>query len=542
MRLAARDLLGSGVTFAVAASTLAVTAITAQASSFGWNQLSPATSPGVRYGAGMAYDSARGVSVLFGGAGPSQSETWEFNGSTWTLRAPAISPAARREFAMAYDGARHVTVLFGGIDSAGTYRNDTWEWDGTSWTPMTPSSSPSGRMDTAMVYDSARQVMVLFGGLDPTSGVGLSDTWEWDGSTWTQRATSPTPPGRYTQMMAYDTGRLRTVMFSGLASNFNGNAVYLGDTWEYDGNNWTQPTPANSPQPRTAGAMAYDQSLHAAVLFGGGVATSTLQVNDTWTWDGSSWAQQNPTVAPTCREWPSMVYDGNLGHEVLFGGYVNCTSSFSGYNNETWSGGLIAPALTATGASPVHANEGIQFAAPVAAFSGGVAPYMAAITWGDGSAIDSWSIPQNSSGNYTVTGTHTYAEEGVYTVSIVISDKYDAIVQVTTPAQIPDSALTAAGTSFAAVKKKPFTATVATFTDADPSGTPADYSATIAWGDGTTTLCPSYPQCSIAAGSGSVAVQGTHTYRTSGAFTVQTTIKDAGGATTSVSTTALIRN
>jgi hypothetical protein len=41
-----------------------------------------------------------------------------------------------------------------------------------------------------MAYDVERGVTVLFGG-DPEEADGrlLGDTWEWDGSRWTRRAT-----------------------------------------------------------------------------------------------------------------------------------------------------------------------------------------------------------------------------------------------------------------------------------------------------------------------------------------------------------------
>src|SRR5256885_5190197 len=146
----------------------------AAANPFTWTQGTPVTSPAPRYAHGMAYDSARGVTVLFGGAAVvggtviNADDTWEWDGSNWTQRTPSLSPAGRREFAMAYDAARQVTVLFGGIDTAGTFRNDTWEWDGMNWIRMTPATSPAGRIDTAMVYDAAIQKVILFGGLDPT--------------------------------------------------------------------------------------------------------------------------------------------------------------------------------------------------------------------------------------------------------------------------------------------------------------------------------------------------------------------------------------
>src|SRR5947209_3551737 len=76
----------------------------------------------------------RGVTVLFGGyTGPSNSDTWEWNGTAWTQRAVS-GPSARQGHAMAYDAARGVTVLFGGYNiSSATPSGETWEWNGTTW-------------------------------------------------------------------------------------------------------------------------------------------------------------------------------------------------------------------------------------------------------------------------------------------------------------------------------------------------------------------------------------------------------------------------
>ncbi|MCK4340256.1 MAG: hypothetical protein KAY37_00855 [Phycisphaerae bacterium] len=70
---------------------------------------------------------------------------------------------------MAYDSARGVVVLFGGG------LGDTWEWDGDQWAYQSVSG-PSPRCSHAMAYDSARGVTVLFGG---TAGTTYSDTWEY---------------------------------------------------------------------------------------------------------------------------------------------------------------------------------------------------------------------------------------------------------------------------------------------------------------------------------------------------------------------------
>src|SRR5262249_12962684 len=82
---------------------------------------------------------------------------------------PVSGPLPRASPAMAYDSARHVTVLFGG--EAPAY-GDTWEWDGSAWTRQA-TSGPSPRAYAGMAYDAARSSMVLFGGNN-------DDTWEWN--------------------------------------------------------------------------------------------------------------------------------------------------------------------------------------------------------------------------------------------------------------------------------------------------------------------------------------------------------------------------
>ena len=76
---------------------------------------------------------------------------------------------------------------------------------------------------------------------------------------------------------------------------------------------------------------------------------------------------------------------------------------------------------------------------------------------------------------------------------------------------------------------------VATFTDANPNATASDFSATINWGDGTTTT-----GAVVAQNGGGFAVDGAHTYSDEGKYTVSTTIKDVGGSTASASGTASV--
>jgi len=184
----------------------------------------------------------------------------------WTQRNPLNAPSGRYQVAMAYDSARGVTVLFGGWSVSARLNNDTWEWDGTNWTQRTPTTVPPPRYAHAMAYDSARGVTVLFGGwIGGTTG--YSDTWEWNGSNWTQRTPATAPAARMGHAMAYDSTRGVTVLFGGAFDEQAGGTY--GDIWEWDGTNWTQRTPLMAPSTRSHSGGAYDSGRGVTVLFGG---------------------------------------------------------------------------------------------------------------------------------------------------------------------------------------------------------------------------------------------------------------------------------
>lgn len=66
--------------------------------------------------------------------------------------------------------------------------------------------------------------------------------------------------------------------------------------------------------------------------------------------------------------------------------------------------------------------------------------------------------------------------------------------------------------------------TVATFTDANPNGTPSEFSATINWGDGKTSAG------TITESAGIFYVNGTHTYSSTNDFAIKVNISEDGGS------------
>lgn len=148
-----------------------------------WTQ-SDMGGPPSRAGATMAYDAAAKMTVLFGGSAAEQplpsgvNDTWTWDGKTWlTLSKLAGSPPPRYGAAMAYDSARKRVVLFGGMDK-GVALNDTWEWDGAAWSEVKVESPPEGRVWSAMTYDPVKGRVLLFGG-SPDQTTTLDDLWEY---------------------------------------------------------------------------------------------------------------------------------------------------------------------------------------------------------------------------------------------------------------------------------------------------------------------------------------------------------------------------
>lgn len=284
------------------------------------------TGPSARNAYHVAYDSARSVSVLFGGYDTTDlGDTWEWDGSSWLLRSSA-GPSARNQHAMAYDSERNETILFGGVTEPSVFRGDTWAWDGTSWT-LLANLGPSARYQHAMAFDSARGVTVVFGGADASATL-QTDTWEWDGTQWLLR--SNVGPSRNGAEMVYDSARERVVLFGG--SNQPGTVNY-NDTWEWDGTTWTQ-VATTGPSPRRAHGMAYDSMRGVAVLFGGWDGTESL--NDTWEWDGTQWLEAIGPQ-PESRSFHMLVHDAARDRTIVFGG-----SGGSLLLGDTWERGVAS--------------------------------------------------------------------------------------------------------------------------------------------------------------------------------------------------------
>lgn len=296
-----------------------------------WREVEPAPSPSPRVNSAFAYDSARGVTVLFGGVAPNGSllgDTWEWNGSAWSLRATTgPSPRGRASAAFAPSSGR--VVLYGGDIGNNDDGQDTWEWDGSAWTHIT-NSGPVERIAASMCYDAANNRLVLFGGIR-ASGPVWNDTWAYNPNTriWSLIATTGPSP-RWSSSMEYDprAGRQRCVLYGGALPG----GSLTQEVWELVGNQWIfrPAASAGAPSPRESLKMlAWDDSRQTMVLFGG--ETLSGRNSEMWEYNGEFWSFIQ-CAKPQSRAAHMFAYDSARSRLILFGGGI----ASGNYLGDTW--------------------------------------------------------------------------------------------------------------------------------------------------------------------------------------------------------------
>jgi hypothetical protein len=266
---------------------------------------------------GITYDKANGYPLMLTLEFPPAhvvTATWKWDGSGWRLLHPANSPPNLGCMCSAlsnpvYDPALRRVVV---VASDGT----TWAWDGTTWTDLVIIPAPAAQFGHTsheyLSFDQARQELVL---LQSTFWDG-TQTWTSDGTTWTRRNPSIQPPGPPLDGgVAYDPPSSRVVVFGGLDGMGANN---LSETWTWDGTTWTHLQPARRP-PGGAAMLAYDEDTQEMVLFDAALAApgSTTRTMSTWSWDGSIWSQISAGSGPIFGE---MTYDAGRRELIMVGG------------------------------------------------------------------------------------------------------------------------------------------------------------------------------------------------------------------------------
>src|SRR5262245_22781521 len=233
----------------------------------------------------IAYDEARHQAVEVTLSGPDGGPmTFVWNSVRWTQRFPQNAPPSGT-LAMAYDALHEQVVLYSNTNPTYAGVSSVWIWDGVNWTLTTPSTSPPS-LAAEMAYDRAHGQVVLFGATGDFSGFPTSSaTWVWDGRNWTQKFPRNSPPARYNAALVYDEARRQTVLFGGHPDS--------SDTWIWDGSNWTQKFPQSSPPASGTVTGTYDVA-HREVM----VLTFSNTGLETWVWDGANWTRKSPQTSP----------------------------------------------------------------------------------------------------------------------------------------------------------------------------------------------------------------------------------------------------
>jgi hypothetical protein len=252
------------------------------------------------------------------------------------------------------------------------------------------------------------------------------------------------------------------------------------------------------------------------------------------------------------------------GSTVTYGRTTNWNKTGIGLTNGATTTNFTLPValLLPPVVTPVAptATEGTALTnVPVATFTdpngNHTGSYTALITWGDGAQTAGVVTGPDAGGKYTVSGTHTYAEEGPVTLSVAVTDTYTSLnVSANGISSAPDFYANATGSSSITVGDPSVvgiggfvfnttvgvstgTVTVATFTDPAGAEALANYSASIDWGDaGTSTGTITGPVAGV------FTVTGSHTYTTVNTFNIKVTISHETSTPVVVNDTANVAN
>jgi hypothetical protein len=196
---------------------------------------------------------------------------------------------------------------------------------------------------------------------------------------WTQ-VSNIGPEPRFQQAMSYDVDRDRVVLFSGRIPFTDDNGTpterYGNDTWEFDGATWAQ-VADTGPVGRSEFTMCYDVRRRRTVLYGG-VSRNYGNLSDTWEWNGDLWTQVAESGPPPYGG--PLAYDAAHGYVLMF-----CYHTANAPKGSTWSwngsewtqlddvgaaGGYGQPAYDGVSKRVIMVCDSAQSASPTFAWTG----------------------------------------------------------------------------------------------------------------------------------------------------------------------------
>lgn len=179
---------------------------------------------------------------------------------------------------------------------------------------------------------------------------------------------------------------------------------------------------------------------------------------------------------------------------------------------------------------------------------------IASVDWGDGQSSTGQVQPMVTAGAgaaFRVVASHSYAEEGTFTVRVQVTDVGGQVVRtqntrfavadaLMTDMMIAPSFQVAEGTAYQGTNQSGL---FASFQDGNPSAPESNFTASVDWGDGTSSAA----QVRQRIGIGMMVPPGTfdvfagsHTFVDEGTYAVRITVRDVGGQILTVNVTAQV--
>ncbi|HEV3340247.1 MAG TPA: DUF4214 domain-containing protein [Pirellulales bacterium] len=203
-----------------------------------------------------------------------------------------------------------------------------------------------------------------------------------------------------------------------------------------------------------------------------------------------------------------------------------------------------ADTLVAGTLATVTVTEGATFAGTVATFINATnlpnpaSDFTATINWGDGTT-GTGVVSGGAGAVLTVSGSHTYADEGSFTITVALADDAPGTASATTSTTATvteaDTLVAGAAATLTPTEGATFTGTLATFTNTtNPTNPASDFTATINWGDGSTGVG------TVSGSAGAFTVTGSHLYAEEGTNTATVILADNAPGTATATATASV--
>lgn len=501
------------------------------------------SSPPPTEAAAATYDPAEIGVLVFGGTvktgmNPFVSNlTWLFHGGTWSNLTSALPRAPPRltGASMAYDSADGYVVLFGGNTATGHATNYTWSFANGSWKNITATAgiAPPPSCCSTLVDDPTLSGLLLSTAADEkTSNTMPSVTWKFAGGHWSSIATATSPPASLFSAGAFDPRLNATVDFGGST----GSTTALNQTWEEASGGWSNETNVNLTHPaaREGPAITYDPWERGVLLFGGYTPATQLDQADTWVYS----AQATPSVAATANHTitevtvpvlftavpggngtPPYTYawtfgDNGTGNQASVSHWYGTVGNFTAQVTITDVTGhsSMSPRLTirvetrpaaVTPAERLTVTEVGVADTFNATAAGGTPPYSFVWSFGNGARATGQQV------------TYTYNVAGPYTITVTAVDSLGGTVQ---------------NYMLVTVNGRLACSSAATPTP-DDALVPVLFSPHVAYGVGPFTYLWTFGDGNI-----SLLASPSHSYARGGSYSVLLTVTDSLGITSSSST------